>query len=133
MKLRLLIQIAVVVSIVLLCTGFGVYSFLRLNSVENRQDFNLYTFAPGAPPEIRNGLALHNSGAACAQSGMSSVGADVCGVLPAALALVAGSVCSSNAQTLDGAGCAAFTLDQLHMGDDHQVGSSSIGMLLSRS
>ena len=42
MKLRLLIQIAVVVSIVLLCTGFGVYSFLRLNSVENRQDFNLY-------------------------------------------------------------------------------------------
>ena len=43
MKLRLLIQIAVVVSIVLLCTGFGVYSFLRLNSVENRQDFNLYT------------------------------------------------------------------------------------------
>lgn len=29
MKLRLLIQIAVVVSIVLLCTGFGVYSFLQ--------------------------------------------------------------------------------------------------------
>lgn len=46
MKLRLLIQIAVVVSIVLLCTGFGVYSFLRLNSVENRQDFNLYTLVP---------------------------------------------------------------------------------------
>ena len=44
MKLRLLIQIAVVVSIVLLCTGFGVYSFLRLNSVENRQDFNLLYF-----------------------------------------------------------------------------------------
>ena len=53
---------------------------------------------------------------------MSSVGADVCGVLPAALALVAGGVCSSNAQALDGAGCAAFALDQLHMGDDHQVG-----------
>lgn len=46
MKLRLLIQIAVVVSIVLLCTGFGVYSYLRLNSVENRQDFNLYTLVP---------------------------------------------------------------------------------------
>ena len=30
----------------LLCTGFGVYSFLRLNSVENRQDFNLYTLVP---------------------------------------------------------------------------------------
>lgn len=25
---------------------FGVYSFLRLNSVENRQDFNLYTLVP---------------------------------------------------------------------------------------
>ena len=46
MKLRLLIPIVVVVSIVLLCTGFGVYSFLRLNSVENRQDFNLYTLVP---------------------------------------------------------------------------------------
>lgn len=46
MKLRLLIQIAVVVSIVLLCTGFGVYSYIRLNSVENRQDFNLYTLVP---------------------------------------------------------------------------------------
>ena len=53
---------------------------------------------------------------------MSSVGADVCGVFPAALALVAGGVCSSNAQALDSAGCAAFALDQLHMGDDHQVG-----------
>ena len=46
MKLRLLIQIAVVVSIVLLCAGFGVYSFLRLNSVEKQQDFNLYTLVP---------------------------------------------------------------------------------------
>lgn len=46
MKLRLLIQIAVVVSIVLLCTGFGVYSYFRLNSVENQQDFNLYTLVP---------------------------------------------------------------------------------------
>mgnify|MGYP000196501879 FL=1 len=53
---------------------------------------------------------------------MSSVGANVCGVLPAALALVTGGVCSSNAQALDSAGCAAFALDQLHMGDDHQVG-----------
>ena len=35
---------------------------------------------------------------------MSSVGANVCGVLPAALALVAGGVCSSNAQTLNSGG-----------------------------
>lgn len=46
MKLRLLIPIAVVVSVVLLCTGFGVYSFLQLNSVEKRRDFNLYTLVP---------------------------------------------------------------------------------------
>ena len=46
MKLRVLIRIAVIVSIVLLCTGFGVYSFLRMNAVENRQDFNLFTLVP---------------------------------------------------------------------------------------
>ena len=46
MKIRILIRIAVIVSIVLLCTGFGVYSFLRMNAVENRQDFNLFTLVP---------------------------------------------------------------------------------------
>lgn len=46
MKLRLLIRIAVVVSVVLLCTGFGVYSFFRLNAVEGKKDFNLYTLVP---------------------------------------------------------------------------------------
>ena len=46
MKLRVLIRIAVIVSIVLLCTGFGAYSFLRMNAVENRQDFNLFTLVP---------------------------------------------------------------------------------------
>lgn len=46
MKLRLLIRIAVILSVVLLCTGFGVYSFLRLNAVENQQDFNLYSLVP---------------------------------------------------------------------------------------
>lgn len=46
MKLRLFIQIAVVVSVVLLCTGFGVYSFFRLNSVEHQREFNLYTLVP---------------------------------------------------------------------------------------
>lgn len=46
MKLRLLIRVAVIVSVVLLCTGFGAYSFLRMNAVENQQDFNLYTLVP---------------------------------------------------------------------------------------
>lgn len=46
MKPRLLISVAVVVSVVLLCTGFGVYSFLRLDGMEGRQDFNLYTLVP---------------------------------------------------------------------------------------
>lgn len=46
MKLRLVIRIAVIVSIVLLCTGIGVYSFFRLNEVENQKDFNLYTLVP---------------------------------------------------------------------------------------
>lgn len=46
MKFRLLIRVAVIVSVVLLCTGFGAYSFLRMNAVENQQDFNLYTLVP---------------------------------------------------------------------------------------
>lgn len=46
MKVRLLIRIVIVVSIVLLCTGFGVYSFLRMDTLEKRQDFNLYTLIP---------------------------------------------------------------------------------------
>lgn len=52
---------------------------------------------------------------------MCGVGADVCGILPAALALFAGSMCSSNAQTLNSGGRTTLALDQLHMGDDHQV------------
>lgn len=46
MKLRLLIRIAIILSVVLLCTGFGVYSFFRMNAVENRHDFNLYSLVP---------------------------------------------------------------------------------------
>lgn len=46
MKFRTLIRIAIIVSIVLLCTGFGVYSFLRMNAVENQHEFNLYTLVP---------------------------------------------------------------------------------------
>lgn len=46
MKLRLVIRIAVIMSVVLLCTGFGVYSFFRMNAAENQQDFNLYSLVP---------------------------------------------------------------------------------------
>jgi len=46
MKIRLLIRISIIVSVVLLCTGFGVYSFLKLNAVENQKDFDLYSLVP---------------------------------------------------------------------------------------
>ena len=52
---------------------------------------------------------------------MSRVAADGIRVLPAALALLANSMSSSNAKTLNGRGRTALTLDQLHMGNDHQV------------
>ena len=63
---------------------------------------------------------------------MSSVGADVCGVLPAALALVAGGVCSSNAQTLDCGGSAALALGADLMrehGVDSLIGRTAAVML----
>lgn len=46
MKLKLIIRLAIVISVVLLCTGFGVYSFFRLNAEEHRQDFDLYSLVP---------------------------------------------------------------------------------------
>ena len=46
MKLSLSIKVVVVASVVLLCTGVALYSFMRLNSVEQRQDFDLYTLVP---------------------------------------------------------------------------------------
>lgn len=46
MRLRLLIRIAVIVSIVLLCTGLGIYSFLQLDAVNRQKDFNLYAVVP---------------------------------------------------------------------------------------
>ena len=53
---------------------------------------------------------------------MCGVAADGSRILPAALALFAGGVGRCNAQAFDGAGSTAFALDQLHLGDDHQVG-----------
>ena len=46
MKLRLIIRIGVIISVILLCTGIGVYSYFRMNAVEHRRDFNLYTLVP---------------------------------------------------------------------------------------
>ena len=46
MKFSLSIKIVVILSIFLLCAGVGVYSFMRLHSVEQRKDFNLYTLVP---------------------------------------------------------------------------------------
>lgn len=46
MKLRTVVKIAIISSVVLLCTGFAVFSFFKLSAVENREDFNLYTLVP---------------------------------------------------------------------------------------
>lgn len=44
--MRSLIKIATIVSVALLCTGFGIYSFFRLNAMEKQKDFNLYSLVP---------------------------------------------------------------------------------------
>lgn len=46
MKLRTIVKIAVISSVVLLCTGFAVYSFFKLSAAENREEFDLYTLVP---------------------------------------------------------------------------------------
>ncbi len=46
MRPQLLIRIVIVVSTVLLCAGFGVYSFLRLNTTETHLNYNLYKLVP---------------------------------------------------------------------------------------
>lgn len=46
MKLSLSIKIVVAVSIALLCAGIALFSFMRLNAVEQRKDFDLYTLVP---------------------------------------------------------------------------------------
>lgn len=46
MKLRTIVKIAVTSSVVLLCSGFALYSFFRLSAAENQKDFNLYTLVP---------------------------------------------------------------------------------------
>ncbi len=46
MKPRLLIKIAVIVSVVLLCTGFGMYSLFKLNAKDHSREINLYQLVP---------------------------------------------------------------------------------------
>ena len=48
MKLRTIVKIAVISPVVLLCTGFAMFSFFRLSAAEGRKDFNLYTLVPGS-------------------------------------------------------------------------------------
>lgn len=46
MKSRLVIRMVVMISVVLLCIVFGIYSFFQLDAIERRQDFNLYSLVP---------------------------------------------------------------------------------------
>lgn len=46
MKLRTVMKIAVISSVVLLCTGFAMFSFFKLSAAEDQNDFNLYTLVP---------------------------------------------------------------------------------------
>lgn len=46
MKLRTIVKIAVISSVVLLCTGFAVYSFFKLSAAGSREEFDLYTLVP---------------------------------------------------------------------------------------
>lgn len=46
MKIRTVMKIAVISSIVLLCTGFAMYSYFKLTAVGNRNNFNLYALVP---------------------------------------------------------------------------------------
>lgn len=46
MKPQALIRIVVIVCIVLVCTGFAVFSYLRLNTADRQKDFNLYALVP---------------------------------------------------------------------------------------
>lgn len=46
MRSNYLIRVSLIVCIVLLCTGFAVYSFMHLDAMDERRDFNLYTLIP---------------------------------------------------------------------------------------
>lgn len=52
MKFRTLMKIAVISSVVLLCTGFVMYSFFKLSAAESKNDFNLYTLVPATTTAV---------------------------------------------------------------------------------
>ena len=52
MKLRTIVKIAITSSVVLLCSGFALYSFFRLSAAEGRKDFNLYELVPSTTSAV---------------------------------------------------------------------------------
>lgn len=46
MKLRSFVRLSLIVSVVLLCAAFAVFSYLRLHAADRAKDFNLYTLVP---------------------------------------------------------------------------------------
>ena len=46
MKLSTIVKIAITSSVLLLCTGFALYSYFKLSAADVRKDFNLYTLVP---------------------------------------------------------------------------------------
>ena len=52
MKLRTIVKIAITSSVVLLCSGFALYSFFRLSAAEGRKNFNLYELVPSTTSAV---------------------------------------------------------------------------------
>lgn len=52
MKLRTIVKIAITSSVVLLCSGFALYSFFRLSAAEGQKDFNLYELVPSTTSAV---------------------------------------------------------------------------------
>lgn len=52
MKLRTLMKTAVISSVVLLCTGFVMYSFFKISAAESKNDFDLYSLVPSTTTAV---------------------------------------------------------------------------------
>ncbi len=52
MKLRTIVKIAITSSVVLLCSGFALYSFFRLSAAEGQKNFNLYELVPSTTSAV---------------------------------------------------------------------------------
>jgi len=62
MKLRTIVKIAITSSVVLLCSGFALYSFFRLSAAEDQKDFDLYTLVPSSVCDGRCSRICNGSG-----------------------------------------------------------------------